>query len=1766
MSSVCVDPPASNDYPQNACSGSNVERVNGACSSACGQNSTVNNTGFCVCGRDAVTTPTSGSHCAACGGGFVPGDAQCVRCQHGESSTPGTCNGPPTDPCGGLCTAGRVCSDGACACPGSEHIHQGTSCHAPSIGHSCQSGQHKVTHSISGCHANHVCTGDQTGGGAADCADPSCVGDQTLSAGKVCLDPACVGDQMLSVIRKVCVDPACQGDQTLSAGKVCVDPTCLGDQTLTAGECVDPACQGDQTLSAGECVDPACQGDQTLSAGKVCVDPACQGDQTLSAGKVCVDPACQGDQTVSAGECVDPMCAGDQTLTAGECVDPACVDGTVSAGVCSCPTGRSLIGGECVQMCPDGTGHRHAGAPDCHAAGTVHDYTCPPGRHLDGHSLSTCHANHVCIGDQTGGGAADCVDPSCQGDQTLSAGECRDPACQGDQTLSAGKVCVDPACQGDQTLSAGKVCVDPACQGDQTLSAGKVCVDPACQGDQTVSAGECVDPACQGDQTLTAGECVDPACVDGTVSAGVCRCPTGAGLAGGECKCGDSSAPPCGGVDPPLLCQDGTAELAGRCVACPLDSAGTGGDCFACGAGRIANTGSTACVACPAGRHEARVRGSCHANHVCTGDQTGGGAADCVDPSCVGDQTLSNGKVCVDPTCVGDQTLSNGKVCLDPACAGGTVTAGGECSCRAGAHENVVGECNTCPGGTTSDAGVRETCYPCPTDTAVVDGVCTTCGDGEVPDEAGTACAACPTGQREGAGDMRGACLCPTGQTADGDDCVCRDGEVVYGAACLACPVDTAGTGGVCARCPAGRVPSADRTECLACPAGQWERSVSECADCPTGRVPNAAGTACAACPTGQTPNADRSACLCPTGQTKAGDSCLCGDGEVAYGAACLACPVDTAGTAGVCARCPPGRVPSADSIECVACPAGQWERSVGECGTCPAGQVPNAAGTACAVCPTGQTANADESACLCPANEVPEGEICVCGPDTVPALDGSCFRCPNGFVPHANGFRCTRCDSTQIETTPGVCGCPVGYAALLGNERCFRQKCEEPDEVGTLGSCVGCGAGQVPNGAHTRCLPCAARQAETTPGACVTCPDGHLPAASLLACPACPLDQAGTGGECGACDAGLVASADRTACEACPDGQRERSAGECEACPDGETPAADGTTCRDCGTDTAGTAGRCGRCGDGEVPNAAGTACRDCPPGTAELPAAQASCTACGTGQVPNATDTGCRACADGQTPDAVDLDACGDCGTDTAGTGGQCGRCEDGEVPNDGKTACVACAENEAETTPGECEVCPVGVCSDTTETVHGDCIDGGGVWTVAQAPDAARTSCLPPGVLDLLSPELALEYLLAISTTIARTLTVVQAAGEVFDVLDADANAELDKITGKLGDVTTLLTGGNALLGSLEGVVSRGTCGVATHTTRTACEAAGATWTRGTLDVADAEVARILGDVEDLLAGTGDDYGLTELHGALTGLRDGLDGCAGAECTNTDLGDIDDAIEALQASALSWGTDSDITRSGTTGSHWFVRARSADNACRCWGVAINFCAEARAGPFVRSYTYDNRTFDAAGNVLIQNSRCHSIECTDLAASAVRAAMGCTEADVEWVYSDTGSGGGDTAAVEDAVGDVETAIGDLGDTLTEGLESVEEAISGTTAEQTVADGVIANAEAGRRALITTTAAPQRTLPRTAGGSNDVGDLTAGALSGIATWRARSVAATCPAFSIDLSGVRIAPGVKPMGVVATTAHCPTAATVNLIRALFGFIWLIATVRIVLSS
>jgi hypothetical protein len=181
----------------------------------------------------------------------------------------------------------------------------------------------------------------------------------------------------------------------------------------------------------------------------------------------------------------------------------------------------------------------------------------------------------------------------------------------------------------------------------------------------------------------------------------------------------------------------------------------------------------------------------------------------------------------------------------------------------------------------------------CPTDATCTNSQCRCPADRPLLNVGGTACVAeCgPTEIEQG-----GRCVsCGAGQTAcqtSGNAEFCTNtlaDEANCGACGNACNVDdpstptseaefcqagtctpllTCGEGqvpvnNVCTPCAPGTIPNQDKTECVACPAGQVQPlpGQTSCQACPKNAIPNAGQTACTECPAGQQANTGGTGC-----------------------------------------------------------------------------------------------------------------------------------------------------------------------------------------------------------------------------------------------------------------------------------------------------------------------------------------------------------------------------------------------------------------------------------------------------------------------------------------------------------------------------------------------------------------------------------------------------------------------------------------------------------------------------------------------------------------------------------------------------------------------------------------------------------------------------------------------------------------------------------------------------------------------------------------
>mmetsp|Transcript_17510 Transcript_17510/g.40211 ORF Transcript_17510/g.40211 Transcript_17510/m.40211 type:complete len:1377 (-) Transcript_17510:332-4462(-) len=393
-------------------------------------------------------------------------------------------------------------------------------------------------------------------------------------------------------------------------------------------------------------------------------------------------------------------------------------------------------------------------------------------------------------------------------------------------------------------------------------------------------------------------------------------------------------------------------------------------------------------------------------------------------------------------------------------------------------------ECKQCGDGTNSSADFAS-CVDCDPGRFGIGGVCTRCQDGTVADAPGkTECVACSGGTAAAAGEFNGitynrfVCkqcdagfvrkdgnceICGNGkffQTGDLESCSgqCGDGEQTTsdGMGCEPCPHAYAGSGGVCAQCPKGRLPSSDAEppqsdipdRCVLCPVGKSgpEKALpergevsGECYDCIPGRyAANEGSQLCLLCEPGRhAPDPGMSTCvLCPPGQI------MPGSGN------------------STCEACDPGNEADVTRTECIPCTPGRFYDD-GVCQDCAPGTVskePKA--LQCEPCESGQSADSARRSC----------EQCSAGRFE---LNGTCMPCAQGTVSTQMGA--TVCDETcqdgqQNNTDNTECvGCPPGFA-------------------GTGGTCSPCPWWQLAN--ESNLTVCSQR-----------CPPGHFPSNDRTLC-----------------------------------------------------------------------------------------------------------------------------------------------------------------------------------------------------------------------------------------------------------------------------------------------------------------------------------------------------------------------------------------------------------------------------------------------------------------------------------------------------------------------------------------------------------------------------------------------------------------------------------------------------------------------------------------
>ncbi|KAG9391729.1 Galactose oxidase, central domain [Carpediemonas membranifera] len=525
---------------------------------------------------------------------------------------------------------------------------------------------------------------------------------------------------------------------------------------------------------------------------------------------------------------------------------------------------------------------------------------------------------------------------------------------------------------------------------------------------------------------------------------------------------------------------NGTAmtTLEEGCLACPTGTENpyTGmpdlADCTACPAGSYADANGTAtCTNCTAGYYSSVVGADDPA--VCTECQEAeyapSGSSECLacPAGTASDQT-------------GQETC--------PDCPEGYWSAEGstECStCPEGEYSAGGGTstCTPCPVGTYNNITGQNICADCPTGTYNP-----STGSDDI-----SSCLACGIGTYQpntGASDILECVSClpgtyndQTGQEACTD---CARGYYnpstgsVDISACLECSAGTYNnfTGqpdvSACLTCDVGTYSAAAAPLCTDCPAGTYNpdlgmTTIDDCHDCVAYKYSDPGAEFCLSCgPTEWSPEGS-AVCYPCTGDP---DKCECGAGQyraIDASGNCHDCIVGYYCVIGEKLACPEGQMSFGNASYCFDCLDG-WVCDSGVGTPCFDGQYALNHET-CEDCIPGAACNAG-ALFTCPAGSWGNGtEWCYsCLPGTITATDGmsSCDTCPDGTTSNYRRDACVDCPAGEYSVGGVACmSCPVGtYNPTPGSSNCDPCPVDTYGEVMALKACHDCPTGTTTGGA----------------------------------------------------------------------------------------------------------------------------------------------------------------------------------------------------------------------------------------------------------------------------------------------------------------------------------------------------------------------------------------------------------------------------------------------------------------------------------------------------------------------------------------------------------------------------------------------------------------------------------------------------------------------------------------------------------------------------
>ena len=746
------------------------------------------------------------------------------------------------------------------------------------------------------------------------------------------------------------------------------------------------------------------------------------------AGYYCATPStqvqCPANFYCPSGATTPTACPTTTVSPVGSASASQCVcsnaQQTLINGKCSCPTGKFLIGGNCV-TCPAGMVCGVSFDPlTCSLGsycptGATAEQPCQAGSYCTTPSTQvTCPANTYCPASSTAPIA--CVTGSVSPVGSTLLSQCSVQASTGGSiTVDFEIDNVDPNLSQAQFQNALPSNVVVSSYTDVVVSGQTVCpTGYYCPADTTtpvpcpagtynsltnkITVGDCL--ACPVGQFCTISSTLPVDCAAGSYR-----------IVEGAQKQGDCTVCPSGNYCPvksvtPTNCTAGTYEPTTGGVALA--------SCLSCPVGDFCPIATTTPIQCAAGSYRGAVGGV---------DQS----------SCT---TCPSGNFCplgsVDPTncTAGTYRASTGAMsssdCL--ACPAGqycfqaTTTP---VNCNAGSYRGAVGgvaqgSCTTCPSGnfcpigsvnpTNCSAGTYE---PATGGSSISN--CLACPLGDYCPTATTIPIQCAAGSYQGAtgGVAQSSCTtCPAGNycpvgSIDPTNCSAGSYQGATGgiaqSSCTTCP-----TGNFCpigsvnpTNCSAGTYEPATGgssiSNCLACPAGDYcPTATTTPIQCAAGSYQGATGgvaqSSCATCTTGN---------FCPLGSVDP-TNCTAGTYEPATGGSsisnCLACPVGDycptatttptpcaagsyrsttgAGSQADCTQCPVGNFCPIQSVNPTQCVAGTFNPSVSrtnisDCLACDTGKYSLTVGssTDCPFCAVGSFCVNPTTIQACPAH-----------------------------------------------------------------------------------------------------------------------------------------------------------------------------------------------------------------------------------------------------------------------------------------------------------------------------------------------------------------------------------------------------------------------------------------------------------------------------------------------------------------------------------------------------------------------------------------------------------------------------------------------------------------------------------------------------------------------------------------------------------------------------------------------------------------------------